>query len=187
MSEQVLFYIFGALASSGFIASNYTVNKKLVLLFQSLGSISVSVQFALIDIYAVMAVNSIFLIRNLAVYYFDKKNETESKSKNYLRNIAIISLSVLLPVYYFTNSFPAEFSASSYLMILLPLAAGVFNILALAQKSLVNLKWLIFFSVSCWSIFDILTSAWTTLVGDAFSMVACLIAIYRLNKMGKPS
>jgi hypothetical protein len=185
MTSQVLFYLFGALASAGFISSNYTVNKNLVLLFQSLGSIAVSIQFAIIDIYAVAAVNSVFLIRNLIVYYLETKEE-KARPNNYLTNIAIVAMLVLLLVYFLTTPIPSSYSVTTIALFLLPLFAGVFNILAIAQKSLISLKWLIFFSVSSWAIFDILTSAWTTLVGDGFSMIACLIAISRLKKMGKP-
>jgi hypothetical protein len=64
----------------------------------------------------------------------------------------------------------------------LPLLAGVFNIVAIAQSKVINLKFYILVSVSLWSIFDILTAAWTTLAGDVFSMVACWIAIIRLRK-----
>lgn len=177
--SQWLFYLLGAVASLGFIASNYSLNKKMVLLFQTIGSISVSLQFLVIDIYSVAAVNAIFIVRNIIIFWMETANSTPQK--NYLRNIGVIGFLALLIIYPISNSFPNELGIG-VMLYTLPLLAGVFNIIAIAQSKLVNLKWFIFLSVLCWAVFDVLTGAWTTLVGDSFSVVACLIAIYRLNK-----
>jgi hypothetical protein len=71
---------------------------------------------------------------------------------------------------------------SSMAIWVMPLMAGIFNIIAIAQNNVLALKWLILLSVGSWATFDILTSAWTTLVGDGFSVIACAIAIVRLTK-----
>ena len=73
----------------------------------------------------------------------------------------------------------------SALLWLLPLIAGVTNILAIAQSKILNLKLYTLVTVSSWAVFDIMTGAWTTLVGDLFSAVACVIAIQRIRSTQK--
>ena len=181
MLEQILFYLFGAFASAGFIASNYTIKKERVLLFQSFGSIAVSIQFALIDVYAVAAVNAIFLIRNFILFMIERQDEVKRPAR-YLSTVAVFSLATLTLVHFSLNPIPSLNDFSALAAFALPFSAGLFNIIALAQKNLVALKWFIFVSASSWAAFDIINGAWTTLVGDTFSMLACLVAIYRIKK-----
>jgi hypothetical protein len=181
----ILFYLLGALASVGFIASNYALNRPNILLFQTLGSVSVSVQFGIIDIWGVALVNSIFILRNIVSYsresYLLKRDRALRIIERRLTGSAFLIL--LLVTYLGVNGFVSPFAPTNleHLIWLLPLLAGIFNIAAIAQSKVINLKFYIFVSVSMWATFDILTSAWTTLVGDVFSMVACLIAIARLR------
>lgn len=184
--NTALFYLFGAMASAGFIASNYALKRPHILLFQTLGSMSVSIQFAILDIWGVALVNSIFIVRNIVSYfresYLLKRNRAFPAIERRITGLSFLAL--LLFVYLGVNgSIPAISSTNSeYLVWLLPLLAGIFNIIAIAQSKVVNLKFYILLSVSIWSAFDILTGAWTTLIGDVFSMIACLIAIVRLRK-----
>jgi hypothetical protein len=182
----ILFYFFGALASVGFIASNYVLKRPHILLLQTLGSISVSAQFAIVEIWGVALVNSIFILRNIVSYsresYLLKRGNALPIIERRLAGSAFLAL--LLVVYLGVNGFVSPFSSANaeYLIWLLPLLAGVFNIVAIAQSKVINLKFYILVSVSIWATFDILTSAWTTLVGDTFSMAACLVAIVRLRR-----
>lgn len=184
--NAILFYLFGASASLGFIASNYALKRPHILFLQTVGSISVSIQFTIIDIWGVALVNSIFILRNIVSYsresYMANRNISISTTER--RMTGFLFLVLLLVIYFGVNGMVSPLTSSSleYLIWLLPLLAGVFNVVAIAQSKVINLKFYILVSVSLWSIFDILTGAWTTLAGDVFSMVACLIAIVRLRK-----
>lgn len=190
ISEIGLFYLLGGLASVSFISSNYALNRKWILILQAAGSIFVSVQFIVIDIWNVALVNSIFLARNLFLLlresYLQKKDKLPVKKENV--KLAFLFLAILLPVYLFMTPFNESTTEdfSSLAIWAIPLIAGVFNIIAIAQNNVLALKWFILLSVGSWSIFDILTSAWTTLVGDGFSVIACAIAITRLTKKATP-
>jgi hypothetical protein len=96
-------------------------------------------------------------------------------------------MSLLVPIYLMTNPpMDTEWQdAESAILWLLPLIAGVTNILAIAQTKVLNLKLFIIVTVSSWAIFDLMTGAWTTLVGDVFSTVACVIAIHRIRSAQK--
>jgi membrane-associated HD superfamily phosphohydrolase len=186
INELVLFYILGGLASVSFISSNYVLNRKWILILQAVGSIFVSLQFIVIDIWSVALVNSIFLVRNLVLLmregYLRRKDKSPVSKENV--KLGIVFLIILLPVYFvmtpITESTTENFSSMAIWAI--PLMAGIFNIIAIAQNNVLALKWFILLSVGSWSTFDILTSAWTTLVGDGFSVIACAIAIVRLTK-----
>jgi membrane-associated HD superfamily phosphohydrolase len=186
INELVLFYILGGLASVSFISSNYVLNRKWILILQAVGSIFVSLQFIVIDIWSVALVNSIFLVRNLVLLmregYLRRKDKSPVSKENV--KLGIVFLIILLPVYFvmtpITESTTENFSSMAIWVI--PLMAGIFNIIAIAQNNVLALKWLILLSVGSWATFDILTSAWTTLVGDGFSVIACAIAIVRLTK-----
>jgi hypothetical protein len=186
INELVLFYILGGLASVSFISSNYVLNRKWILILQAVGSIFVSLQFIVIDIWSVALVNSIFLVRNLVLLmregYLRRKDKSPVSKENV--KLGIVFLIILLPVYFvmtpITESTTENFSSMAIWV--MPLMAGIFNIIAIAQNNVLALKWLILLSVGSWATFDILTSAWTTLVGDGFSVIACAIAIVRLTK-----
>lgn len=186
INELVLFYILGGLASVSFISSNYVLNRKWILILQAVGSIFVSLQFIVIDIWSVALVNSIFLVRNLVLLmregYLRRKDKSPVSKENV--KLGIVFLIILLPVYFvmtpITESTTENFSSMAIWVI--PLMAGIFNIIAIAQNNVLALKWFILLSVGSWATFDILTSAWTTLVGDGFSVIACAIAIVRLTK-----
>jgi hypothetical protein len=186
INELVLFYILGGLASVSFISSNYVLNRKWILILQAVGSIFVSLQFIVIDIWSVALVNSIFLVRNLVLLmregYLRRKDKSPVSKENV--KLGIVFLIILLPVYFvmtpITESTTENFSSMAIWV--MPLMAGIFNIIAIAQNNVLALKWFILLSVGSWATFDILTSAWTTLVGDGFSVIACAIAIVRLTK-----
>lgn len=181
-----IFYILGGAASLAFIASNYVLTRPMILIFQTLGSLFVSAQFGVFGIWSVATVNSIFIIRNIWVYV---RESNATKSGSPLAAMERIStgfffLSLLIVVYLLTNNsvFSDSVEGSDLLLWALPLLAGILNILAIAQGKVINLKIFILCSVSLWSLFDVLTGAWTTLVGDLFGAVACLVAIYRIQK-----
>jgi len=134
-------------------------------------------------------VNSVFILRNVTLYsrelYLSKSGRPPLKKENVKWGIVFMSL--LLPIYLISSPLgDSEFrDIESALLWLLPLIAGVTNILAIAQSKVLNLKLFIIVTVSSWAIFDIITGAWTTLVGDLFSTVACIIAIRRLIRTQK--
>lgn len=177
------------MAAFSFISSNYALTRPWILILQTSGSLSVSIQFTLIDIWSVAIVNSIFILRNVVLYsrelYLAKSERLPIKRENVKWGIVFMSL--LVPIYLISN--PIVDSAFrdvwSALLWLLPLIAGVTNILAIAQSKILNLKLFTIVTAISWGIFDIMTGAWTTLVGDLFSTVACIIAIRRLVKTQK--
>lgn len=189
MDTNFVFYLLGAMAAFSFISSNYALTRPWILILQTSGSLSVSIQFTLIDIWSVAIVNSIFILRNVVLYsrelYLAKSERLPIKRENVKWGIVFMSL--LVPIYLISN--PIVDSAFrdvwSALLWLLPLIAGVTNILAIAQSKILNLKLFTIVTAISWGIFDIMTGAWTTLVGDLFSTVACIIAIRRLVKTQK--
>jgi hypothetical protein len=191
ISETALFYLFGGLASVSFISSNYALTRRWILILQTGGSIFVSVQFAVMDIWSVALVNSIFLFRNLILIIREEYLKKTQKSPIDKENIklGLTFLGILLSVYLIMTPITASTVSSpeSIAIWALPLIAGIFNIIAIAQGKVLLLKWFILLSAGSWATFDILTSAWTTLAGDSFSIVACAIAISRLSKNAEPN
>ncbi len=187
MESNIVFYLLGALASMSFISSNYALTRPWILIFQTMGSLFVSTQFILIDVWSVAIVNSVFILRNLVLYsrelYLNKSKNTPVKKEELKWGVFFMSL--LIPIYIFSNplTYSTFVSYESTLLWGLPFLAGIANIVAIAQPKLINLKFFILISVSSWAIFDIITGAWTTLIGDLFSAVACTVAIYRIKKV----
>lgn len=187
MNNEILFYIFGAFASLAFISSNYALTRPWILIFQTMGSLFVSTQFILIGVWSVAIVNSVFVVRNLVLYsrelYLTKSNNTPAQKEQLKWGVLFMSL--LIPIYLTTNPLNdlTFVSHESTLLWALPFIAGIANIIAIAQPKLIKLKIFILISVSSWAIFDVITGAWTTLIGDLFSVIACIIAIYRIKKL----
>ena len=187
MESNIVFYLLGALASMSFISSNYALTRPWILIFQTMGSLFVSTQFILIDVWSVAIVNSVFILRNLVLYsrelYLNKSKNTPVKKEEL--KWGVFFMSILIPIYLFSNplTYSTFVSYESTLLWGLPFLAGIANIVAIAQPKLINLKFFILISVSSWAIFDIITEAWTTLIGDLFSAVACIVAIYRIKKV----
>jgi hypothetical protein len=154
-----------------------------------MGSLFVSTQFILIDVWSVAIVNSVFVVRNLVLYSRELYlvRSTKSPARKEELKWGVLFMAFLIPIYIITNPLNVSTFANyeSILLWTLPFIAGVANIIAIAQPKLVNLKIFILISVSSWAIFDILTGAWTTLVGDLFSAVACVVAIYRIRSLEK--
>jgi len=187
LESNIVFYLLGALASMSFISSNYALTRPWILIFQTMGSLFVSTQFILIDVWSVAIVNSVFILRNLVLYsrelYLNKSKNTPVKKEEL--KWGVFFMSILIPIYLFSNplTYSTFVSYESTLLWGLPFLAGIANIVAIAQPKLINLKFFILISVSSWAIFDIITEAWTTLIGDLFSAVACIVAIYRIKKV----
>jgi len=187
LDTNFVFYLLGAMAALSFISSNYALTRPWILILQTSGSLLVSVQFTLIDIWSVAIVNSVFIVRNVALYsrelHLAKSRRPPVKKENV--KWGILFMAVLVPIYFISSPLDeSTFSdTESALLWLLPLIAGVTNILAIAQSKILNLKLFTLVTVSSWAIFDIITGAWTTLVGDLFSAVACVIAIQRIRRM----
>lgn len=185
MVISVIFYLLGALASLSFISSNYALTRPWILILQTTGSVFVSTQFILIDVWSVALVNSVFIARNVVLYARELHLGGVGRSPVNSENVkwGIFFMSLLVPIYLVSNPLDemAFRDTESALLWLLPLIAGVTNILAIAQSKVLNLKLFIIITVSSWAIFDFMTGAWTTLVGDLFSVVACVIAIHRIR------
>lgn len=189
MDNNFLFYLLGAIAAFCFISSNYALTRPWILVLQTSGSLLVSFQFTLIDIWSVAIVNSVFIIRNVVLYsrelYLAKTGASPVKKENV--KFGVLFMSFLVPTYLISSPLVDSVfeDLESALLWLLPLIAGVTNILAIAQSKILNLKLYTLVTVTCWAIFDIMTGAWTTLVGDLFSAVACSIAIHRIRNPRK--
>jgi hypothetical protein len=189
LDNDFVFYLLGAIAAFSFISSNYALTRPWILILQTSGSLLVSVQFTLIGIWSVAIVNSVFIVRNIVLYsrelHLAKSGRPAVKKENV--KWGIVFMFVLVPIYFITSPLvESVFSdVESALLWLLPLIAGVTNILAIAQSKILNLKLYTLVTVSSWAVFDIMTGAWTTLVGDLFSAVACVIAIQRIKSTQK--
>lgn len=189
MDTTIYFYLLGALASVSFISSNYALTRPWILIFQTMGSLFVSTQFALIDVWSVAIVNSVFILRNLVLYSRELQLTKLGKAPVARENVkfGILFMVLLVPIYFISHPLVDSVfrDTESALLWLLPLLAGVTNIVAIAQSKVLRLKLFIIVTVSCWAVFDIMTGAWTTLVGDLFSAVACIIAIHRIRSSQK--
>jgi hypothetical protein len=189
LDNNFVFYLLGAIAAFSFISSNYALTRPWILILQTSGSLLVSVQFTLIGIWSVAIVNSVFIVRNIVLYsrelHLAKSGRPAVKKENV--KWGIVFMFVLVPIYFITSPLVESVFADveSALLWLLPLIAGVTNILAIAQSKILNLKLYTLVTVSSWAVFDIMTGAWTTLVGDLFSAVACVIAIQRIKSTQK--
>lgn len=152
------------------------------MILQTFGSLAVSVQFSVIGIWGVAAVNSVFILRNILLTWREyKQNNGAAKHPDENLLWGVLTLVVLLPVYLVLNPYNVT-DLNSFLIWTLPLMASLANVVSIAQDKLTRLKIFMFVSVACWATFDIITGAWTTLIGDSFSMIACLYAVNRIWK-----
>lgn len=188
---DIVIVVLGLLASFGFIASNYALTRKWILILQGIGMFGVGSMFAVRAVvqevpalWGVVLINSVFIVRNVILYYRDKATvDTGGVSDRERVSLGWIFFVLIVGLYFVVTPFPSLHSElMPKLLFLLPLAAAVTNVFALAQSKLVYLKWFILASVSCWVAFDILVQAWPTLIGDAFGVVATALAIVRLRK-----
>lgn len=181
----------GLIASAGFISSNYALNMKWILIFQGVGMAGVGSMFAVRAVvedqpafWGPAIVNSLFIIRNIILYYRDKKTFPDGGvSALERRTLGVVFFIIIVGAYILVSPIPSMFSPiQEQLIFLLPLGATATNVIALAQGRLFALKWFILISVSCWAAFDIVVGAWTTLIGDAFGFIATMVALWRINQ-----
>jgi hypothetical protein len=185
----------GLVASAAFITMNYVLDKRVMLLTQSVGMLSVGTQFGLQGIYGVTVINFVFIIRNLIVYLRDKRWDDNSSPTMFSSTkrqeriqLGIMFLFIVINVYFAVN--PSNWSQmSSYeiAVFAFPLFAAITNVLALAQQQILPLKIWIVASTTCWVAFDILVMSWTNLIGDVFGLAAGTIAIIKLTQLSKKS
>lgn len=185
---ELLITLLGLFSSACFITMNYVLDKKTMLVTQSLGMLSVGTQFGLKGIFGVTVVNFVFIVRNLIVYLRDKRWDSYdhptrfSKTKREERiQLGILFLMVVIGVYFLVTELPSNSDWTSYAIFVFPLLAAITNVLALAQQNLLPLKIWIISSTTCWVIFDIVVGSWQNLIGDIFGFVAGVIAIAKLT------
>ena len=187
-SLDTLAIILGLFASACFITMNYVLDKRLMLITQSFGMLSVGTQFGLKGIFGVTVINFIFIVRNLLVYSRDKRWDLNSSptlfatSKRQERiKMGVAFLFVVSVVYFVVTPLNLEsLTTAAFGIFLFPLLAAITNVLALAQQNLLPLKYWIVASTSCWVAFDLLVNSWTNLLGDVFSFIAGTVAIIRI-------
>lgn len=185
-TSDVFIGFLGLFASAAFITMNYILNKKLMLITQSIGMFSVGTQFGLKGIWGVTVINFIFIVRNLIVYWRDKRWDTNSTPTRFSRTkreeriqVASFFMVMVVAVYLVVNDVNFE-SGTSVAMFIFPLLAAMTNVMALAQQELLPLKIWIVLSTLCWVAFDMTVGSWQNLIGDIFGFIAGTIAIVRI-------
>jgi hypothetical protein len=189
---DLLITLLGLFASACFITMNYVLDKRVMLLTQSLGMLSVGSQFGLKGIFGVTVVNFVFIIRNLIVYLRDKRWDANdsatrfSKTKREERiQLGVLFLVLVMAVYFIVTDLPKGGDIYAYGIFIFPLLAAMTNVFALAQQNLLPLKIWIVASTTCWVAFDIMVGSWQNLIGDIFGFVAGSLAIAKLTFMKK--
>ena len=190
MNMQVLIFCLGLIASAGFIIANYVLSRERILIFQGVGMLGVGSMFAVRAVYennpvfwGPVVINSIFIIRNVILYFRDKATLQFGGVGDVGRvKLGWIFMIVIVGAYFVVTPIPVWTDNLSLAIFFLPLAAAVTNVLAIAQKHILALKWFILVSVACWAVFDITVSAWSTLIGDLFGVAATAVALFRLHR-----
>lgn len=162
----------GIIASIGFISGNFVLERKKFLYILTLAIVVVSIQYSLLKVWDVPVVNAILLIRNFILL-------SKEMSRQRILAIGITTGVVSLIAILLVTGIPTHSSAY------LPLAASLFGAIAFSS---INITWIKLFSLFAslsWVSLDIVYSNWQTLVGDAFSVLALLVALVRLRHLKK--
>jgi hypothetical protein len=189
----VLITLLGLLASASFITMNYVLDKRVMLLTQTIGMISVGSQFGLKGIWGVTIINFIFIVRNVIVYLRDKrwdKNSTptlmaENKRQERIQ-LGVWFLFVVSTMYFVVTPIKlSEMTLTTAAIFIFPLLAAITNVLALAQQNVFRLKLWIISSTLCWVMFDTFVGSWQNLIGDVFGFIAGTIAVVKIINISK--
>lgn len=164
--------LLGLAASAGFIATNYILQRKLMLTVQFAAILLVATQYAFLGIWSVVAVNLLLIVRNL-LFLKLKLNARGLLSISALFAIALIVMSYSLGLL---------ITMSDYIA----LGAGLFNIAAFATTGLLMTKTQLGLSSFSWTVFNYLQGNWQNMIGDVFGTFAAIAAIYRIRSQNKP-
>lgn len=174
MDSSTTIFIFGAVASVLFIASNYVLNRNLVIILQTAAISVLVLQYSVVmGLFAIAILNAMFIVRNF--FFYIKKWE------RFYPLFGIISLVIFTAVYVWLQIIPdLNTTGTVQLATIFPLLAAWFSTIALAQVNIFRLK--IFFAIASlsWVMFDIVLGLWGNIIGDGFSFIAGLIAISRI-------
>ena len=186
----------GLIASAGFISSNYVITRKWILILQGIGMAGVGSMFAVRAVtenipsfWGVTAVNALFLVRNIWLYFREKHLGAKGVTDKERVTTTWVFMFIILTTYLAVTPIPSNWSMSfDVALFILPFVAAITNVLGVGQSKIIRLKWFILLSVSSWLAFDILVGAWQTLIGDTFSAIALIISLYRVkqNSILKP-
>jgi len=167
---DILLVVLGLGASTGFIATNYILNRTWMLIVQAIAIILVSTQYGIMGIWTVVAVNAVLLLRNL-LFFAVKWNAKQ------LFVASTIFAGLLTLVTFTIVGIP------STLLDWIALFAGYFNILAFATLKSMLIKINLGLSSFSWATFNSLQGSWQNVIGDAFGTLAALIAIIRITRL----
>lgn len=162
-----IYLALGLTASASFIAGNYILNRSAMLAVQILGMSAVSIQYGLLGIWSVVAVNAILLIRNLILW---KGTWTPRATATW----GWIFAAVLLATVAATGTWPTSFLTA------LPVLAAILNVVALAASRLPLLKAGLGASSTAWLIMDLSYGNWQNAIGDTFGIIAAAAALIRI-------
>ena len=162
----------GIIASIGFISGNFVLERNKFLYILTFAMVVVSIQYSLLKVWDVPAVNAILIVRNFILL-------SKKMSRQRIMAIGITTGVVSLIAILLVTGIPTH--SSGYL----PLAASLFGAIAFSR---INITWIKLFSLFAslsWVSLDIVYSNWQTLVGDGFSVLALLVALVRLGQLKK--
>lgn len=162
----------GTIASIGFISANFILNRKRMLYVFTFAVIVVSIQYSLLGALAVPVVNGILLIRNFVLLH--KKWEPKR-----IVQIGFLTAVALTIATFLVAGVPKH--SSGYL----PLVASLFGAIAFSSLNITWIKSFCLLSSLSWVSLDIVYSNWQTLIGDAFSVLALLVALVRLKQISR--
>lgn len=160
----------GLIASAGFIAGNYILNRGWMLLVMCTAITAVGIQYMLMGLWAVAAVNGVLLVRNILLFVRPWSSRT-------VVWFGVGTAFVLATVVVCLDAVPTD------LVGVLPLVAAAFNITALSMSRLTLLKLFLGLSSLAWVIFDIAVGNWQNLIGDSFGVLAATVALYRSYRL----
>ena len=174
VDSSTTIFIFGAVASVLFIASNYVLNRNLVIILQTAAISVLVLQYSVVmGLFAIAILNAMFIVRNF--FFYIKKWE------RFYPLFGVISLVIFTAIYVWLQIIPdLNTTGTVQLATIFPLLAAWFSTIALAQVNIFRLK--IFFAIASlsWVMFDIVLGLWGNIIGDGFSFIAGLIAISRI-------
>lgn len=174
VDSSTTIFIFGAVASILFIASNYVLNRNLVIILQTAAISVLVLQYSVVmGLFAIAILNAMFIVRNF--FFYIKKWE------RFYPLFGVISLIIFTAVYVWLQIIPdLNTTGTVQLATIFPLLAAWFSTIALAQINIFRLK--VFFAIASlsWVMFDIVLGLWGNIIGDGFSFIAGLIAISRI-------
>lgn len=162
-----IYLALGLTASASFIAGNYILNRTGMLLVQVLGMTAVSIQYGLLGVWSVVAVNMVLLVRNLILW---RRPWTPTAVARW----GWVTLALLAITMMATNSIPTTLIAA------LPAIAAILNVAALATTRLPLLKAGLGAASLTWLLFDASYGNWQNMIGDAFGVAAALVALIRI-------